>query len=132
MPDYDWTCPVCRFPVPGSETTCSNCGCPTEVTGVEVEQRKSLYAGPEYGAEPHEPLTDGTLAAVAGHPYSCPKCRHNRCRVGEIRASGGFMSAVFEIETEQFSYVSCARCRYTEFFACEASALGMVFDFFVG
>lgn len=42
------------------------------------------------------------------------------------------MSAVFEIETERFSYVSCARCRDTEFFACEVSALGMVFDFFLG
>jgi len=132
MPSYDWTCPVCRHPVSKDHTTCANCSCPAEVTGEEVERRRALYAGPEFGAESHEPLTDGTLAAVNGHPYTCPKCHHNRCRVGEFRASGGFVSAVFEVQTERFSYVACTRCRYTEFFACEASALGMVFDYFVG
>jgi predicted nucleic-acid-binding Zn-ribbon protein len=132
MPSYDWTCPVCKSPVARSDCACANCGCPAEVTGAEVEQRRSVYAGPEYGTEPHEALTDGTFAVVGGHPYSCIKRRHDRCRVGEIRAAGGFVSAVFELQTERFSYVSCARCRYTEFFACEASALGVVFDYFVG
>jgi predicted nucleic-acid-binding Zn-ribbon protein len=132
MPSYDWNCPVCKHSVSAASAACHNCGCPAEVTGEEVERRRSIYAGPEFGAEPHEPLTDGTLASVNGRPYSCTKCQHNRCRVGEIRASGGFVSAVFEVQTERFSYVSCARCRHTEFFACEASVLGMVFDYFVG
>ena len=132
MPTYDWTCPVCKHPVPQTSHSCDNCSCPAEVSGEEVERRRALYAAQEYGAEPHEALTDGTHASVNGNSYSCPKCHHNRCRLGEIRASGGFASAVFEIQTERFSYVSCARCRYTEFFACEASALGMVFDYFVG
>jgi predicted nucleic-acid-binding Zn-ribbon protein len=132
MPSYDWTCPVCKHPALAASAACQNCGCPSEVTGEEVERRRSIYSGPEFGAEPHEPLTDGTLASVNGRPYSCTKCHHDRCRVGEVRASGGFVSAVFEIQTERFSYVSCARCRHTEFFACEASALGMVFDYFAG
>ena len=132
MPTYDWTCQVCKHPVSAGTSNCANCGCPCEVTGEEVERRRAGYAGPEFDATENEPLTDGTLANVFGRRYSCTKCRHDCCKVGELRASGGFVSAVFEIQTERFSYVSCARCRHTEFYACEASALGMVFDYFVG
>lgn len=132
MPSYDWTCQVCSRPNSKQVEACPNCGCPAETTGGDIEHRKQLYAGPLHGATGNEQLSDGTFANIQGHPYLCSKCGHNRCRIGEIRASGGFMSAVFEVQTERFSYVACSRCHHAEFYACEASVLGMVVDYFVG
>jgi len=64
--------------------------------------------------------------------YKCPKCNHTQCEVGEIRVTGGFWSKIFDVQGKRFSSVTCARCKYTEFFRAESSALGNIFDLFVG
>ncbi len=64
--------------------------------------------------------------------YKCPKCNHTQCEVGEIRVTGGFWSKIFDVQGKRFSSVTCARCKYTEFFKAESSALGNIFDLFVG
>ena len=62
--------------------------------------------------------------------YRCPKCGHNQCEVGEIRAAGGFWSKIFDVEGQRFTNVVCTRCRYTEFFKADSSMLGNIFDLF--
>lgn len=64
--------------------------------------------------------------------YTCPKCGHHRCEVGEFRAAGGFWSKVFDIQNKKFSTVSCERCSYTEIYKASSNQLGSIFDFFVG
>ncbi len=64
--------------------------------------------------------------------YRCAKCEHDVCEVAEMRATGGVLSKLFDIQNRKYSTVTCARCRYTEFYAVESSMLGNVFDFFVG
>ena len=63
--------------------------------------------------------------------YRCPKCQHDVCEVGEIRATGGVLSKLFDIQNRKFSTVTCARCRYTELYAADSSTLGNIFDFIV-
>ncbi|WP_343766564.1 zinc ribbon domain-containing protein [Gangjinia marincola] len=62
--------------------------------------------------------------------YTCPKCRHHQYTIGEMRATGGRFSKLFNIQTEKFSSVTCKQCKYTEFYKAPSSALGNFFDFF--
>ena len=62
--------------------------------------------------------------------YSCPKCSGTQYDVGEIRATGGFFTKIFNVQTKRFTTVICSRCRYTEIYAAESSMLGNIFDFF--
>jgi predicted nucleic-acid-binding Zn-ribbon protein len=63
--------------------------------------------------------------------FRCAKCDHDVCEVAEMRATGGMLSKLFDIQNRKFSTVTCARCKYTEFYAVDSSMLGNVFDFFV-
>jgi hypothetical protein len=63
--------------------------------------------------------------------YICPKCRNTAFETGEFRATGGFLTKVFDIQSKRFTTVTCTRCRYTEIFKADSSMLGNIFDFFV-
>jgi predicted nucleic-acid-binding Zn-ribbon protein len=54
-----------------------------------------------------------------GNPYTCVKCGGSAAETGQIRTSGGALSAMFDVSSERFTYVSCARCGYTEFWRGE-------------
>ena len=62
--------------------------------------------------------------------YRCPKCDHDVCDIGEMRAAGGFWSKIFDVQGSRFSAVTCSRCKYTEFFKADTSLLGNIFDLF--
>lgn len=62
--------------------------------------------------------------------FKCTKCNNTQCDVGEFRATGGFLTKVFDIQSKKFSTVTCARCKYTEIYRADSSMLGNIFDFF--
>jgi len=62
--------------------------------------------------------------------YTCPKCNNNTYEVSEMRATGGTLSKIFDIQNKKFTSVTCKRCSYTEFYKASTSALSNVFDFF--
>ncbi|MCA3022993.1 MAG: zinc ribbon domain-containing protein [Alphaproteobacteria bacterium] len=62
-------------------------------------------------------------------PYACSKCGHGEYEAGEIRASGGGWSAIFDFETERLSYVACTNCQHTEFYRTRVGNLSRVVDF---
>jgi hypothetical protein len=64
--------------------------------------------------------------------YTCVKCSHHQYETGEIRATGGTLSKIFDIQNEKFSYVACQQCKYTEFYKADTGALSNIFDFFTG
>lgn len=63
-------------------------------------------------------------------PYSCPKCHHTEYETAQMRATGGILSKIFDIQSKRFTTVTCARCRYTELYHADSSMLGNIFDFF--
>ncbi|MFQ5510223.1 MAG: zinc ribbon domain-containing protein [Candidatus Krumholzibacteriia bacterium] len=65
-----------------------------------------------------------------GIKFKCAKCSNTEFEVGEFRATGGFLTKVFDIQTRRFSTVTCTRCKYTEIYRARSSMLGNVFDFF--
>jgi len=62
--------------------------------------------------------------------YQCPKCQNTQYEVAEFRATGGFVTKLFNIQTERFTTVTCTRCRFTEIYKADQSTLGNVLDFF--
>lgn len=59
----------------------------------------------------------------------CAKCGATERKSGEFRAAGGFLSTFFDVATERFTYVSCARCGYTEFYNGRLGTGSRVADF---
>ena len=64
--------------------------------------------------------------------WNCPKCGHDQFDVGEFRATGGFLAKLFDVQNKRFTTASCSRCGYTEIYKAKSSALGDVFDLFLG
>ena len=62
--------------------------------------------------------------------YTCPKCGNTTYEIGEMRATGGTLSKIFDVQNKKFSSVTCQRCSYTEFYKASTSALSNIFDFF--
>ena len=62
--------------------------------------------------------------------YTCPKCSNRTYEISEMRATGGTLSKIFDIQNKKFTSVTCQRCSYTEFYKASTSALSNVFDFF--
>ncbi len=62
--------------------------------------------------------------------YVCPKCGNTHCEIDTIAATGGGLSKIFDVQNKKFTTVTCNRCKYTELYKAEASALGNIFDFF--
>lgn len=67
---------------------------------------------------------------VTGISFTCAKCDHDQYETGELRCAAGFWSKIFDVQGARFSRVTCARCRYTEFYHADSSLLGNIFDLF--
>ena len=47
-----------------------------------------------------------------------------------MRATGGTLSKIFDVQTEKYTSVTCDNCTYTEFYKSKTSAISNVFDLF--
>ena len=61
--------------------------------------------------------------------FICPKCQNHQYEAGQLRAAGGFLSKLFDVQSRRFTTVSCTRCHYTEIYRADSSMLGNIFDF---
>lgn len=62
--------------------------------------------------------------------FTCPKCGDTRYEVAEMRAAGGFWSKIFDVQGQRYSAVTCAQCKYTEFYKASTTTLENIFDLF--
>ena len=62
--------------------------------------------------------------------FTCAKCLNKTYELGQMRATGGTLSKIFDIQTEKFSTVTCEKCKHTEFYKAPTSSLSNIFDFF--
>lgn len=62
--------------------------------------------------------------------YTCPKCKNTQCEVDEFRATGGFLTKIFDVQSKRFTTVTCTQCHSTEIYRTKSSMIGNVFDFF--
>jgi predicted nucleic-acid-binding Zn-ribbon protein len=62
--------------------------------------------------------------------FKCAKCGHTAFESSEFRATGGFLTKIFDIQTKKFTTVSCTKCRYTELYKGDQKTVGHILDFF--
>lgn len=62
--------------------------------------------------------------------FVCPKCGNTEYETGELHATSGGLSKLLDIQNKKFTHVTCTRCKYTEFYKADSSALGNIFDLF--
>ena len=62
--------------------------------------------------------------------YSCPKCGNKNYEVDQMRATGGMLAKIFDVQNKKFTTVSCTQCGYTELYKRSSSTFGNVIDFF--
>ncbi len=62
--------------------------------------------------------------------YKCPKCANTTYEIGEMRATGGTLSKIFDVQNKKFTSITCENCSYTEFFKAKTSAMSNIFDLF--
>jgi hypothetical protein len=62
----------------------------------------------------------------------CPKCGHTETDVGTISTTGGGLSKMFDIQTNQFTVVSCVNCGYSELYRDVGSDTSDLVDVFLG
>ncbi len=62
--------------------------------------------------------------------YHCPKCKNMDYETSQLRATGGILTKIFDIQSKKFTTVTCTRCKYTEIYKADSSMLGNLFDFF--
>ena len=60
--------------------------------------------------------------------YTCPKCGNKQYEIGEMWTIGSFWTRMFEYHNRRFTYVSCNKCRFTEFFKIPKKSIGEVFN----
>ena len=63
--------------------------------------------------------------------YKCSKCGNTEYDSGEIRATGGFWTKIFNIQNRKFITLSCKKCGYTELYSkAGAKTAENILDFF--
>ncbi|MCF1190361.1 zinc ribbon domain-containing protein [Mangrovimonas sp. AS39] len=62
--------------------------------------------------------------------YTCPKCSNKTYQLGQLRATGGTLSKIFDVQNQKYTSITCKRCSYTEFYKAKTSALSNIFDLF--
>ena len=63
---------------------------------------------------------------------ACVKCGSKTFATGEIRATGGFWTKLFGVQSERYISKSCKRCGFTEFYKAGATTGSDVVDFLFG
>jgi len=62
--------------------------------------------------------------------YCCPKCSNTTYEMDQMRATGGTLSKIFDVQNKKFTSITCKNCTYTEFYKAKTSAISNIFDLF--
>ena len=65
-------------------------------------------------------------------PAGCLKCGHTEVTTDTISTTGSGLSKMFDIQTKQFTVVSCTNCGYSELYRDVGSRGGDFVDVFLG
>jgi uncharacterized protein len=61
--------------------------------------------------------------------YKCSKCGNSQYKIGEMWASGHFMTKILGFQDRRFTYISCSMCYFTEFYQIPKKKIGEILNF---
>lgn len=115
MTEVFWVCPSCDYELPQQFERCLRCSCPRDADQATIEHSRSRY--------------NATRPASEKAGFTCVKCGGHANESGQLRASGGALSSVFDISTNRFNFITCSTCGYTEFYRADFGTLGVAAEF---
>ncbi|WP_010529364.1 zinc ribbon domain-containing protein [Lentibacillus jeotgali] len=62
----------------------------------------------------------------------CIKCGSTDAEQKDVSMTGTGLSKMFDVQSNQFTVVSCKNCGYSEFYNKKSSSGSNIFDFFFG
>jgi|APSaa5957512576_1039674.scaffolds.fasta_scaffold00060_49 uncharacterized protein len=62
--------------------------------------------------------------------FKCSKCGDISCEAGQMRATSGFWTKLFNIQNLKFSTLICNNCGFTELYKKETKKAENILDFF--
>lgn len=68
----------------------------------------------------------------AAENRGCPKCGHQETELGQISTTGGGLSKMFDIQTNNFQVVTCTNCGYSELYRDVSDGASDIVDIFLG
>ncbi len=68
----------------------------------------------------------------ATRSYSCAKCHNMEYETKQISTTGGWVSRVFDFQSNRFTAFICTRCGYAEFYKGNRSTWANVLDILSG
>ncbi len=113
MPSFAWTCQICDARNDADYESCVHCGAGSKLTADEIAVGREIYS------------------KQGGRKFVCPKCNGEEYVYGEVRASGGSASGLFEVSNRRFMCVSCKRCGFCEFYRMDGSMAYNIMDFLI-
>ena len=62
--------------------------------------------------------------------FHCPKCSSTEYEIGQFRVKGGLLTNASDFQSQRFSTVTCAKCKYTEIYKADKNMLDHIYDMF--
>ncbi|HGY9597196.1 TPA: zinc ribbon domain-containing protein [Vibrio campbellii] len=113
-----------------SKWECFGCGHSNEHSSLKCEKCGSL--GKELANKQMANHLLGNDKVKSKFEYCCDKCGSESYEVGELRASGGFWSTLFNYNKHRFYFLSCSSCGHTEFYKRGLGTGQKILDFLGG
>lgn len=105
-----WLCNYCDTKIGDSFEQCWNCQ--TRKEEDHPPQDRLTHDDIKNDPDPGEP----DLKKAFSDRFICSKCEYEQAKIGRVTDTGGGVSAVFEVETQEFIIVSCKKCGHTDFY----------------
>jgi uncharacterized protein len=61
--------------------------------------------------------------------YTCPKCGNKEYEIGEMWTFGSIWTRMFKYYKWRFTFVSCKKCSFTEFYKIPRKEIGEIINF---
>ncbi len=74
-------------------------------------------------------MSIGGTSGVNPEVSACRFCGGVRFSRGQLRATGGWLSSIFDVQTNRFDTVTCEGCGHTELFKARVGTGMKILDF---
>jgi uncharacterized protein len=61
--------------------------------------------------------------------YTCPKCGNKEYEIGEMWTKGNLWTSFLDFYSRRFTFVTCKKCRFTEFYKVTRKKLAETINF---
>ena len=116
MMKYDWKCQVCGISNDKAVDVCTTCHSPSRMSSDDLLTHRNNWEAQQKSQQ---------------SKFACMKCGSGEYTHGQLRASAGRWSAMFELSNARFTHITCASCGFTEFYKNDVGTAENIIDILI-